>query len=154
MNLSDQCLFNDFHFHSLNLKMSYILKNLYAPSTMTSFSCFVSHLDVCYSKSHETYLYAVRHTCAVHTTGHINCVSPNIILRLACTDNPSYHWSNVQAWESKTKTLQWINKAKLLLNMNLVLFLFFFYFFLPIFIWKLLKECSLMYFICSRSLMA
>lgn len=56
-------------------------------------------LHIVLYESPESHLYAIRNTCAVHTTGHIDCVSPDVILRLPRADDPRDHWSDVQTFE-------------------------------------------------------
>lgn len=55
-------------------------------------------------QSLESHLYAVRYACAVHPAGHINGVSPNVILRLACTNDPRYHRPDVQTLREEKHT--------------------------------------------------
>lgn len=43
------------------------------------------------------------HTCRIHSTRYIDCVPPNIILRLSCTNDSSYHRSDVDAFNKKFK---------------------------------------------------
>lgn len=43
-----------------------------------------------------THLDAVRYPSAVHTAGHIYCISPDVILRLASPNDPSHYGSNVE----------------------------------------------------------
>ena len=52
--------------------------------TVVNGSCACTHLD------------AVRHPSAVHTAGHIHCIAPDVILRLASPNDSSHYRSNVE----------------------------------------------------------
>lgn len=47
----------------------------------------------------KTHLNPLRYSRTVHSTGHIHSVPPNIILRLACSYDPSYHRANIKPYQ-------------------------------------------------------
>lgn len=49
-----------------------------------------------------THLDAVRYPSAVHPAGHIHCIAPDVILRLASPNDPSHNWSNVEPCVDRT----------------------------------------------------
>lgn len=51
------------------------------------------------------YLHEVRFPRALHSTGHIHCVSPDVVLRLLGADNPRHHRTNIYTWK-RTKRYQ------------------------------------------------
>lgn len=59
-----------------------------------------------------SYLYLPWHSGAVHPAGHINRVSPDVILRSPCPDHPCNHWTHVDAWANRRKREK-RNNAKL-----------------------------------------
>lgn len=44
----------------------------------------------------STHLDAIRHTGAVHATGHVHCVAPDVVLRLSSPNHPSHHRANIE----------------------------------------------------------
>lgn len=44
---------------------------------------------------------------AVHPTGHVDRVSPDVVLRPASPDHPGHHRPNVDAWKVTTMWRQW-----------------------------------------------
>lgn len=58
-----------------------------------------------------SYLYAVGYARAVHSTGHVDRVAPDVVLRLPRADNPGHHRSDVQTCRWKTETRHCINEA-------------------------------------------
>lgn len=49
------------------------------------------------------YLNSALDPCAVHSTGHIDCVSPDVVLGPASSDHSSHHRANVDAWKTATE---------------------------------------------------
>lgn len=41
---------------------------------------------------------------ALHSAGHIDCVTPNIILRFSCPYHASYDWAIINACRKQTST--------------------------------------------------
>lgn len=51
------------------------------------------------------YLYAVWDSCAVHTTGHVDSVPPDVILGLLSPDHPCHHRTHVETCMRKQDTV-------------------------------------------------
>lgn len=51
------------------------------------------------------YLYTIQDTRRIHTTGHIHSITPNIVLRLTCSDNTSYHRANIDTYDTHWKLI-------------------------------------------------